>query len=289
MIRIPDASWHVSVSLSASIPGQHLVDGISNAAVSLKNFVPEVCNSNRKREPHAAGELQRRQPKKARRSQPQAQHGRDRSSKKDAASACFLFPKLRHEAGEDMQAGLESAAPSQLLLPHGNGSEAVRIRERGSKRMQILMQDEEEEEDPARLRPNKTNKIQAGALQSRNAKRKRKRNNNTEQGNPEHQGEASLSLFGMGLLHRLEQQAKQSRKRLTNSAKQKALADRKGLQGQNVRKTAAPEMQLQQRGLYALDDRCIYNFKDAQASACFPRQSAHEACQAGLPCSCRSC
>ncbi len=99
---------------------------------------------------------------------------------------------------------------------------------------------------------------------------------------PTHNKQNPLSLFGMGLLHRLEEQAKQRKKRIVlggspnnnnNHAAPGEGAQKIRRKYCNEQAAAAPSHP------YALDDRNIYNFKETQATSCFPRQSAQEACQ----------
>ena len=111
--------------------------------------------------------------------------------------------------------------------------------------------------------------------------------------------QASLSLFGMGLLHRLEMQAKQRRKNATiTGSAEGSSSKKKGSRHEADQQQSQQHMQQERRTMlhypprdrpsaaqkqgYALDDQCIYNFKEAQTSACFPRQSAQEACQVCL-------
>ena len=108
-----------------------------------------------------------------------------------------------------------------------------------------------------------------------------------QQGSPEPE---SMSLFGMGLLHRLEEQAKSHKRRVNGKPKQAVGTEQKQQQQQKAAVTGQTDcrggsmVQTQKkdgRVGYALDDRYIYNFKETQATACFPRQSAQEACQVG--------
>ena len=103
-----------------------------------------------------------------------------------------------------------------------------------------------------------------------------------------------LSLFGMGLLNRLDQQTKARRKRApvglchkgslqcASAYKVSCLEDDDtldihGREGSSARNMAFGGV-VGAKG-YAFDPECIYNFADTRASHCFPRQSALGACQ----------
>lgn len=124
---------------------------------------------------------------------------------------------------------------------------------------------------------------------------------------------AGASLFGMGLLNRLEMQAASRRRQIESSrgGRKTASAENK-TQPMDQQQATAGMLSLQlpprffgARGAaaaadtaaaaaasagpcgnatgttkgFALDDSSIYNFKEKQIAACFPRQSAPEACQ----------
>ena len=125
----------------------------------------------------------------------------------------------------------------------------------------------------------------------------------TAAGEKNDNAEKQFSLFGIGLLNRLEQQAVSRRRRL-NSKKTltSAIEDPSKAQQQQHHHRNRPDVEggassppldtqmgardapLQQKrrhaSKYAFDQENLYNFAEARSAHCFPRQSAQEACQA---------
>lgn len=113
-------------------------------------------------------------------------------------------------------------------------------------------------------------------------------------------GEKQFSLFGIGLLTRLEKQATTRRRRMNSkrAAPDSNVLDKPGSassakgQGDAGSSTTTAssvfpdpgDIPLQQKRRnsvkYAFDQENIYNFAETRSAHCFPRQSAQEACQA---------
>lgn len=96
-------------------------------------------------------------------------------------------------------------------------------------------------------------------------------------------------LFGMGVFQHAEKLSAIRRKRMVvkqQSCKMGLDGPAKQLESHghepmkcHAKQNHSPQPKGNAAGMYALDDRCIYNFKEVQASSCFPRQSAQDACQ----------
>jgi hypothetical protein len=285
----------------------------SSATASLKHFVPQVsaCNNTH---PAGGGDKKRRRNLDNSLAKTNQHVQADKKPKlksketQQKTSEFYSFPRLLQGGGAD-HAGKGSTSNNHVL-PHGNGSEAFSVLQR---RGLMIHEDYSNESHSAgasvekrmggrnrnrggnhQATPSLMRKKQAFSSKKRKKGNKGNKNPAAEGGGGDSQEEqhqqASLStqpmaLFGMGLLHRLEQQAKLRKKRVSSSPAQCAPPEEApAVLAPTEKRHAKPwvvqqEKESSKSKRYALDDRCIFNFKETQASACFPRQSAQEACQ----------
>ena len=324
MIRIP-SSWHVSVSVESSmISVPSAVTGTSAAAQSLKHFIPEctpsVANAVVSNRPNNSNTVSRQRRKKNRHTtQKESEHEAAcyrKVEKRNTPNSieAFSFPRSSHSNNSP-------AIPLLNGKPKKQGTEprAACVESEDETWFEDCAPNPRKKPRNKRTASSQQTRSSAPtALVVARKRRKKRRGNNSRDGDSgsghpsvadlmmgsssrdaDHTDndeattahthpsdvQASLSLFGMGLLHRLEMQAKQRRKRamapaFAEDSGSKKKGDAETAQKQCLEKgTVHSGRERAQKQGYALDDQCIYNFKEAQTSACFPRQSAQEACQ----------
>ncbi len=313
MLQLP-TSWHLTVSVLSEGPvaapsHPHTVQGsqtVPQTSDSLRHFVCNQIPSHGKRRrgrgdapsPLCAADRKRARKAVVQRQPPSSLCNRGQSwnpvmnhlLSKDGARASF--PKLCHGGGNGQ---LISSSRQRRVVVSESDNEGEFASENDDANTSSKAR------NPAKSRQRKNQgKPRSGS--TRRASNNKVKKGGTPDASATAGEDKPHSLFGMGLLNRLEEQARVRRKRMMSSPPSLAheassTGAARCLDGSSFEDSGPSTLQLSQRnnlahhrtqcdkqqgGAYAFSPDCIYNFVETRGSHCFPRQSAQEACQAIL-------